>query len=248
MIMPTIRASFSRGEAQHLVWLLGRNDPEMGKAAQRRLDEDGIDSILDDPRVLNALMTDAHAGASPAVLAYVLVRQALLECGIDDRGMADYVATLLVRFGCGSRAYRVSDKAEEEFHYLVDIATRSDGESGKSAFLLRCHLGNYSLWISGLFPDWLERRVDRKGAPRIAYYERMGATGYRLAADTREAEALGVGDVFRRVAREFPGVRTALNRMSDRYLFPGSANVVNRLLRDVAFRYPIGPPGSQGSR
>jgi len=239
MIMPTIRASFNRKEAQHLVWLLGRNDPEVGRAAQRRLEEDGIDSILDDPRMLNALMTDPHAAASPETFAYVLVRQALLESAIDDRAMADYIATLLVRFGCGTRAHRISDRSDEEFHYLVDIVTRTDEEGGKNAFLLRCHLGNYSLWISGLFPDYLESRLERKGAPPISYYERMGATGYRLAADTREAESLGVGDLFRGVARAFPGVRRALNRMSDRYLWPESANVVNRLLRDVAFQYPI---------
>ncbi len=243
MIMPTIRASFNRQEAQHLVRLLGRNDPETEQAARRRLDEEGIDGILDDPRVLNALMTDPQAASSPEILAYVLVRHALLESAIDDRNMADYIATLLVRFGCGSRAYRISDRSEEEFHYLVDIVARTDGEDGKNAFLLRCHLGNYSLWISGLFPDYLQHRLERKGAPLLSYYERMGATGYSLAADSREAEALGMESLFRGVARQFPGVRRALNRMSDRYLFPESANVVNRLLREVALRYPIRPSG-----
>ena len=71
----------------------------------------------------------------------------------------------------------------------------------------------------------------------------MGATGYSLAADSPEAESLGMGRLFRGVAREFSGVRRALNRMSDRYLWPESANVVNRLLREVAFRYPIRPAG-----
>lgn len=245
MIMPTIRASFDRQQAQHLVSLLGRNDSEMGRAAQRRLEEDGIDTLLDDPRVLNALMTDPHAATSPEIIAYVLVRHALLESAIDDRMMADYIATLLVRFGCGSRAYRPSDTSDEEFHYLVDIVTRLDDENGRNTFLLRCHLGNYSLWISGLFPDYLQGRLERKGAPPISYYERMGAKGYRLAAETRHAESLGVGGLFRDVAREFGGVRRALNRMSDRYLWPESGNAVNRLLRDVAFRYPTGVPGSR---
>jgi len=239
MIMPTIRASLGRKDAQHLVWLLGRSDPEVGEAAQRRLEESGIDSLLDDPRVLNALMTDPFAAAPPEVLAYVMVRHALLESSIDDRMMTDYIATLLVRFGCGSRAFRFSDASDEEFHYLVDIVTRADREDGKKAFLLRCHLGNYSLWISGLFPDYLQGRLERKGAPPISYYDRMGATGYRLAAQTSQAGSLGVEALLQRVAQEFPGVRRALNRMSDRYLWPESGNAVNRLIRDVAFRYPI---------
>ena len=58
MIMPTIRASLSRSDARQLAALIGRDDPDMSEAARRRLDEHGVDSLLDDPRVLNGLLTD----------------------------------------------------------------------------------------------------------------------------------------------------------------------------------------------
>lgn len=238
MIVPTIRASFDRRDANQLVGLLAGGEPELRRAARARLEAEGIDGLLDDPRIQNALLTDRRSGASPEILAYVLVRQALLESGIDDRGAADYIATLLLRFGCGNRAYRVSDGSDEEFHYLVDIVMRAEGGEGKDTFLLRAHLGNYSLWITGLFPDYLEARVQRRGAPALSYYERMGATGFRMAAETAEAESLGVEPIFRSVAHEFSGVRRALNRVADRYLWPDTANPVNRLLREVADRYP----------
>ena len=48
MILPTIRASLSRSDAHQLVRLLGREDPELGEAAQLRLEENGIGSLLDD--------------------------------------------------------------------------------------------------------------------------------------------------------------------------------------------------------
>lgn len=239
MIIPTIRASFDRKDARHLVQLLGRDDPELGERARVRLEEEGVDSLLDDPRVRNALLTDPRAGASPAVVFYVLVRQALLESGIDDRRTADYVASLVLDFGRGDRAYRISEETDEEFHYLVDIVTRMGDVRDRKAFLLRAHLGNYSLWISGLFPDYLEARVQRKGAPPISYYENLGSTGFRMAADSPQAESLGVEEVLREVGREFSGVRTALNRVSDRYLWPGGGNPVNRLLREVADRVDL---------
>ncbi|MFW6200036.1 MAG: hypothetical protein ACOC8K_05640 [Gemmatimonadota bacterium] len=254
MIMPTIRASFDRRQAHHLVGLLGRDDPELREAAQRRLEEEGIDSLLDDPRVQNALLTDVRSGASSEILAYVLVRQSLLESGIDDRGTADYIATLLLRFGCGNRAYRISDETDEEFHYLVDIVMREGeeggagavggrargrarGRSGRSTFLLHSHLGNYSLWITGLFPDFLDARVQRRGAPALSYYEKLGAAGYRKAAATPHAESLRIEEILRGVAEDFSGIRRALNRMADRYLWPDTGNPVNRLLREVADRY-----------
>jgi len=235
MIMPVIRASFGRREALHLVDLLGRNDPELREAARERLEHGGLDALLDDPRVLNALLTDEDVKSRPELVFYVLVRQSMLERGVRDAAAADYVASLLVKFGQSGRAYRISQEGEEEYAYLVDLMTRLRSASGREAFLVRVHTGNFALWLSGLFPDFLDARVRRRGAPPISYYEHMGASGYQAAARSPEAAALGVKDVLESVARHFSGVRAALNRVSDRYLWRGSGNPVGRLLREVSY-------------
>lgn len=235
MIMPVIRSSFGRSEALHLVELLGRHDPELHEAARERLEHGGLDGLLDDPRVLNALLTDEDVKSRPEVLFYVLVRQSMLERGVDDPVAADYVASVLVAFGRSGRAYRISEERDEEYGYVVDLVTRLATASGKEAFLLRLHIGNFALWLSGLFPDFLEARVRRKGAPPISYYEKMGATGYHMAARSPEAAALGVEGALGSVARHFSGVRTALNRVSDRYLWRHSGDPVGRLLREVSY-------------
>lgn len=235
MIMPVIRASFGRDQALHLVELLGRHDAELRDAARERLETEGIDSILDDPRVLNALLTDRDVKARPEHVFYVLVRQSLLERGVDDPATADYVASLLVQFGRSRRAYRISEEGDEEYGYLVDLMARLGSASGKEAFLLRAHIGNFALWLCGLFPDFVEARVQRRGAPPLSYYERMGTTGYQMASESPEAAALGVRDTLGSVARHFTGVRSALNRVSDRYLWRDAGNPVGRLLREVAY-------------
>ena len=236
MILPTIRASFGRRDALHLVDLLARHDPDLRDAARSRLEEYGPDSLLDDPRVRNALLTDPDVQAPPSLVFYVLVRQALLEGGIDSVAIADFVASVVVAFTRTERAYRISEETEEEFHYLVDMIEQLRTAEERRAFLLRAHMGNYSLWLAGLFPDYLEARVRRRGAPSIDYYDRMGRTGYLLASESPQAAALGVNQVFEDVARSFTGVRTALNRLSDRYLWPGGGDPVNRLLREVTQR------------
>jgi hypothetical protein len=109
------------------------------------------------------------------------------------------------------------------------------GESTKpqEAFLLKAHLGNFSLWLSGLFPDFIEARVRRRGAPPIRYYEAMGATGYTMASSSPEAGTLGLEAIFKDVSRHFSAVRVALNQVSDRYLHPTGGNPVDRLLREM---------------
>jgi hypothetical protein len=236
MILPTVRASFGRRDALHLVDLLARHDPELREAARQRLEEGGPDSLLDDPRVRNALLTDPDVAAPPALVFYVLVRQALLEGGIDSSATADFVASLVVAFARTERAYRISDESEQEFHYLVDMVRELGEADERRAFLLRSHLGNFSLWLAGLFPDFLEARVRRRGAPPIDWYDRMGTTGYRLAAGSPQAAALGVDQVMGEVARTFTGVRSALNQLSDQYLWPGGGDPVNRLIRELKHR------------
>ena len=189
---------------------------------------------MDVPRVLNGLLTDPEVSVPPTVVFYVLVRQALLEGGIDDRGTADYVASLVAAFGRARRAYRVSGQDGSEFHYLVDMISELRTADGKRQFLLRVHLGNFALWMSGLFPDYLEARTLRRGAPPIAYFEELGADGYRLASESREAEELGMATVFKDVADRFSGVRVALNRISDRHFWPQGGDPVSRLLREVS--------------
>jgi hypothetical protein len=235
MILPTVRASFGRRDALHLVELLGRYDKDLRESALARLEENGLDSLLDDPRVLNALLTEPDVNAPPALVFYALARQALLEGGIDKPQVADFVASLLLGFGRSGRAYQISDKDPEEFHYLVDIVlSLATAEEGR-AFLLRTHMGNHALWLAGLFPDFLEARK-RKGGPSIDYYERMGSTGYRMAAESPRAGTLGVEKIYLDVSNHFSGVRSALNRIADRYLWPDSGDPIGRLLREVGGR------------
>ena len=234
MILPTIRASCGRADALGLVDLLGRNEPELRAAARRRLDEQGVDSLLDDPRVLNALLTDPEVKTRPALVFYVLVRQALLEGGVDDRGLADYVASMVLAFAGGKRAYRPSDDAGEEYRYLVDMVVRMDGGTPGEVFLLQTHMGDFSLWITGLFPDYVEARTRRRGAPSVQYYEKMGSAGYRCAAGSDQARSLGLDAVLSDVADHFSTARVALNRVADRHLWRDAGDPVERLLREVA--------------
>lgn len=242
MIVPNIYTAFDRANAAYLVWLLARGDEAARAAEEERLQQGGIDAILDDPRTLNALLARRELSSAPAGLVfYILVRHALLEDGINDRRLADYLAALLLAFGREGRAYRVLEDDGFEFRYLVDIVAEGDRTEGRRAFLLRAHLGEFALWLSGVFPDYITHRVHRRGAPGLEYYEHLGARGYRLAAGSSEAEVHGLAELYRDCADAFPTLRIALNRVSDRHLFPATGDRIDRLLRQVTDRFRAQP-------
>jgi len=233
MILPNVRASFGRAEASYVIWLLTRGSETERDQLNARLADEGFDAILDDPRTFNALL--AHGGfssASQRLVFYLLVRHALLESSIDDQLLADYIAALLITYGQGRRAFRV-DADPPEYEYLVDIIHAAEAATGHRAFLLRAHLGEFALWSSGLFPDYITARVQRRGAPGLVYYEELGSTGYRQAADHKDAQKNGLDRVYRQCADDFTELRIALNRIADRHLFPRRGASIERLLRQV---------------
>ena len=116
----------------------------------------------------------------------------------------------------------------------MDILAEMSDSQGRRGFLLRAHLGNFSLWIAGLFPDWVTHRVHRKGGPDLSYYEEMGQTGFALAAEDPFARRERLDALYRDAARAFVPMRRALNAFSDRYLTPAAASPDDRLLRQVS--------------
>lgn len=235
MILPNVRASFGSDDVQHLLSELGDRTRLSRKRWESQLLEAGLDSVLDEPETLSAISEGNRVTTlSPTLAFYVMVRHTLLESGIDDTTLADYVAALLIEFATQGRANRIARYDDKTYNYLIDVVSElEDGGSDGRQFLLRVHLGNFSLWLSGLFPDFVVARVHRRGAPGLGFYEDWGAAGYRMASECQLAGRYDLSQIYCNVAERFSDVRRALNKISDRYLFPSSSSPVDRLLRQL---------------
>jgi hypothetical protein len=221
MILANVRQHLTRDDAQLALRLIARGASDVIEEAETTLREQGFDALLDDPRLLGGLMASRQgAHASLPLFAYVIVRHALRDVGESDRMLADYVASILLHFGLGGRAVRVGDSDDEVYTTLAELSGAIESADAQRSFLVRAHLGNYALWMSGVFPDYIETRRWRKGGPDLDYYEEMGRRGFTLAADHRLAAQHGLSALFVAAAARFPVLRQALNNVSDALLFP----------------------------
>lgn len=200
---------------------LGRRHPERRSRYGARLASEGPDAVLDEPDLLGALRDVRSLGEPSAPLfVYVAVRHTLCAAGLDDAELADYVAALVLEFGDHDQYARVGRHDDRSYHYLIDLVADLATDEGERGFLLRVHLGNYSLWLAGMFPDRIAARRARAGGPDLPYYDEMGRQGYDLAARHPLAGRFGTAAIYRAAAERFPAVRHALNRLSDRVFFP----------------------------
>jgi hypothetical protein len=176
----------------------------------------GLDEVLDRPELPGFLLDGRMPGPSPSLFFYVLVRRALLDAGLGDRTVADYCAAMLRDFGVRDRAHRVGAVDDSDHHYLVDILADLDQATGERQFRVCVHLGNYALWLTGIFPDRIRARSTRRGAPGLGYYEALGQRGFAQASEHHLAEWTGLDGVLQTTARRFTEVRRALNRVRGR--------------------------------
>ncbi|MGD2135378.1 MAG: hypothetical protein PVF27_04420 [Gemmatimonadales bacterium] len=224
MILANLRQRITADDLTLVVRLLSGGVPQRADALRERAAVEGPDVLLDHDGLPRALRSVPEFGSpSAALYIYVIVRHALRDAGIDDVPLSDYLGALVLEFGLRGRAYRIASHDDDEFRYLADILSALQDHTGRRAFLLRAHLGNFSLWLAGVFPAYVVTRRERRGAPGFRYYEDVGASGFRLAAEHEIAQQVGLSDVYRRAAASFRTLRVALNGLSGRLFFPAPA-------------------------
>jgi hypothetical protein len=161
-----------------------------------------------------------------------MIRRYLLQSGFADEDLADYLAAVVIEFGDHDRAWRADRHDDDSHHYLTDLLLALERSDGDRRFRLMAHLGNYALWLAGLFPDRIAAQQVRRGGPDVSYYDAVGRRGFRMASEHALAHRTGIGEVYARVAAGFPGLRHALNGLSDRVIFP-IVTSQDRLMRDL---------------
>jgi hypothetical protein len=220
MILANMRGRLTAGDLQLVLLLLAKGSATRRRQLTVRLEREGPDVLLDSPELAERLQAVRTLLAPSEVLYfYVMVRHRLLAAGVEDREVADYVAALLLEFGRRDRAVRVDWNDDHAHRYLVDILADLDATQGERRFRVMVHLGNYSLWLTGLFPQYIEARRLRRGGPDLSYYDALGRRGFAMARDHVLADAYHLDGILDTAAERYPTLREALNELSERVLF-----------------------------
>jgi len=238
MIQANSRNNFTAEDFSFITDALAEERHNRAALADLFSDDEMLDRVLDHTVLFQRVVeSGGFTQISPYLYFYVLSRRALLECNITDRGLADYISSLLAEFSSSRRAFSPSEDHEKQYHYLVDMLSDFMDASSWEAFLIRSHVGNYALFLTGMFPDYVYNKATYgRKAPGFDYYEKMGSNSFHWAAQNKYAAEYRLAEILSELGDQFRQVRIALNNLSDKYLSlrekPDSMDI---LLRRIFF-------------
>jgi hypothetical protein len=216
MIQPNCRARFTGDDFDFVVRTLAKSPGNKVSLVELLTDIETRDQILDHDQLVRAVLEGpGNLTISPQFYFYILARLVLKRAGIDDRVLTDYVASLLEKF---SQVRQMRGPVENlETLYLSDLLLALKTASSYQTFLIRAHIGNYSLFISGIFYESIESRSQR-GAPNFSFYEEMGRTSFHALATHDVARRYELNGLFEKLADHFHECRLALNCLTDEFV------------------------------
>jgi hypothetical protein len=241
MIQPNCRVQFAAEDIDFILSVLGAKIETAECLTKLLADEESRDLILDDEALFHALLERRGClRVSTRFYFYILVRHVFRRSDIQDRAVADYVAEVLAEFARTERARCVVPGQTNPLDYLFEMLTALKTADDRTSFFIRVHIGNHSLFLSGVFPERIRFRAEMRGFPDLKYYEGLGRTHFRMASDHRLAQKYEVAKIYNTLADRFQATRLALNDIADRLFSIGENYSLDALLGGIK---PVGENG-----
>ena len=135
-----------------------------------------------------------------------------------DHEIATYVANLLIDFVHADHLYRIRNsrgkRLEEVGEMLVESNPLLDARSFEREREVRKHIGDYTLFLTGMFPEYVAT-LPRRGLrlDSMIDYVKAGKESYQIVGAFDQFEYRQVAPLFRRLAEHFEYCVHGLNRV-----------------------------------
>src|SRR6266850_2240282 len=204
MIQPNCRVQFAAEDIDFILSVLGQKIGNAECLVKLLADEESRDLILDDEALFHALLERRGClQVSSRFYFYILVRHVFRRSDIQERAVADYVAEVLAEFACAERASCVVHGTPTPLDYFFEMLTALRTADDRTSFFIRAHIGNYSLFLSGVFPDRIRFRAEARGFPDVKYYDAVGRTQFRIAGEHRLAQRYHMEGILKTLSERF---------------------------------------------
>jgi hypothetical protein len=141
--------------------------------------------------------------------------------GIRDPQVVAYVSHLLAEFCDFEQLYKIHDAANRPLEDLGEMLLESDPVYGPAPSFdrerqVRKHIGDYSLFFAGMFPESLNHfRLRRQRVENFVDWVKAGKESYYIVSKFDAFEYAKVAPLFAHLSRRFEDCVYGLNRVKN---------------------------------
>lgn len=143
------------------------------------------------------------------------------EIGIRDPQLIAYVAHLLTEFCDAEQLFKVHDAANRPIDDVGGMLLESDPVYGPAPSFdrerqVRKHIGDYTLFFTGMFPESLNHyRLRRQRMESFVDWMKAGKESYYIVSKFEHFEYAKVAPLFANLSRNFEQCVYGLNRVKN---------------------------------
>lgn len=129
---------------------------------------------------------------------------------VQDVRVAHYISALLTDFTHGDNLYRLRNARGRRLDDIGEMLLESDPLGPQGSFererAVRKHIGDYTLFFTGMFPESVAAERRRCAVPRLdllVNYVKAGRESYAIVSSFDQFEYRGEAPLFRRLSESF---------------------------------------------
>jgi hypothetical protein len=143
------------------------------------------------------------------------------QIGIRDEQVVAYVAHLLTEFCDAGQLFKVHNAANRPLSDVGEMLLESDPVYGPASSFdrerqVRKHIGDYTLFFSGMFPESINHfRLRRERLENLVDWVKAGKESYYIVSKFEQFEYAKVAPLFAKLSRNFEGCVYGLNMVKN---------------------------------
>lgn len=138
---------------------------------------------------------------------------------INNHGAVDYLASLLARFASTDELYKIKNAKGERLEYIIDflmeannaVDLQNDSFSPFREREIRQHIGDYTLFMTGMFRDFVVRNSV------LTYYVDQGKISYSTVSHFDRLAENQAATLFEDLSKRFEDYSFVLDYMKKVY-------------------------------
>ena len=125
------------------------------------------------------------------------------KLGLVNPLLIDYVIELLVKFARCDSSFRIRDVQGKQLYQVTDMLGEASHRIGKARLAVHQHIGDFTLYWTGVFPESLNCFQSSDRADHLIDYCSTGKRSYKIASKIAGEDEPAESAVLEQLSHEF---------------------------------------------